>query len=108
MLFAVVTTHTNGLRRSKMEMSAAAQTVGIVDISPIHGSSSGRPMLAAYLKDPTDRYGRTLMPPLLDARVARLTEAGMLIVGYQIEVETGNAIESVQGWWAKFLPTRVS
>lgn len=61
-------------------------------------------MLAAYLKDPQDRYGRTLIPPLFDVKVTKLTDTGMHLVGYQIEVEEGNALEYVQGWWAKFLP----
>lgn len=105
MLFAVVPTHVNGVRRSKEEISQAAQMVGTLLIEQLPVNSAGRPMLIAKLRDASDRHKRLLTSPLLDANLVKLTASGLYLVGYQIEVEDGKSIEFAQGWWAKFIST---
>jgi hypothetical protein len=90
-------------------MFAAKQSFGILSISTLETSCSGRSTLVAYLKDPEVRYGRGIMFPLFDVQVVKLTQKGMLLVCYQIEAQPidgdGKCIttEYVQGWWAKFV-----
>ena len=85
-------------------MSCAEPWIGILTFDQLKENSSGRPLLLANLRDPEDRYRRCLTSPLLDAQVTKITEKGMHLVGYQIEIEKGVAIEFAQGWWAKFMP----
>jgi hypothetical protein len=103
MLFKVVPTHVSGKPRAKADMAAAEQFMGELTISNLETSSARRPVLVAHLKDPADRHGRSLQHPLFDARVVKITRAGLHLVGYQIETQDGAAVEVVQGWWAKSL-----
>jgi hypothetical protein len=103
MLFAVVPTHLKGKRRFKEDMAGAEQFTGLLTVDQMPSNSAGRPLLVANLKDHEDRYGRCVIPPLFDVQIAKLTRRGMYLVGYQIEVEDGKAIEFAQGWWAKFI-----
>ena len=102
-MFKVVPTHVKGVRRSKADMATAEQFMGELTVSNLETSSAGRPVLVAHLKDPSDRYGRSLQHPLFDAHVVKITRAGLHLVGYQIETKDGMTVEVAQGWWAKFV-----
>lgn len=101
MLFAVVPTHTHGKRRSKEEMASAEQVVGHLLIRDWLAGGAGRPLRAAYLEDLSGRFPRSVLTPIFDVQVVKMTPTGMHIVGFQIEADSSTATEYVQGWWAK-------
>lgn len=101
MLFTVVPTHVQGKRRAKAAMADAERFSGHLLIQDWKTGSAGRPLLAAYLKDISGRYERATMQPIFDVKVVKATLTGIHLVGYEISVVDGAAVEYVQGWWAK-------
>lgn len=105
MLFTIVPTHASGKRRAKGAMAEAERFSGHLLIQDWMTGSAGRPLLAAYLKDLSGRYERDIMQPIFDVRVVKVTLTGLHLVGYEIQIVDGAAVEYVQGWWAKLAPT---
>jgi hypothetical protein len=82
-------------------MADAERFSGHLLIQDWKTGSAGRPLLAAYLKDISGRYERDTMQPIFDVKVVKATLTGIHLVGYEIRVVDGEAVEYVQGWWAK-------
>lgn len=106
MLFSVVETHHQGIRRSREEIRAAEPILGQLEISDwLSGNASGRALRVAYLKHPAISYHQQLLHPLFDPAIVRMTSSGFLLVGMQIHTNAQiQAIEMQQGWWVRFSP----
>jgi hypothetical protein len=102
-----VPTHASGKRRAKAAMADAERFTGHLIIQDWKTGSADRPLLAAYLKDLSGRYERDTMQPIFDVKVVKITRSGMHLVGYEIKVEDGDAVEYVQGWWEKSLTAQI-
>lgn len=82
MLFSVVETHIAGVRLSREAASAASPVVGLLTISDWREGNASFP---------------SLLPPLFDPAIVRMTASGFLLPGSQI---TDNACV-VQGCWVR-------
>lgn len=67
------------------------------------GNAANRAIRVANLKHPTIDYYPSLIPPIFDPVLVRMTAVGFFIVGTEYRAEGGATIETVQGWWARFI-----
>ena len=103
MRFAVVPTHSRGVRRSRAEIKAETPRVGNLLIADWGaGNSAGRAIRYARLAHAGASTNADLMLPLMDVSLVRMANSGLLLAGYEIAVINGAATEFVQGWWAKY------
>jgi len=104
MLLSVVQTRHNGARLTREEIAASAPVVGRLTISDWReGNSAGRALRVARFNHPTISYSPELLLPLFDPAVVRMTDAGFLLVGYEIDSAGDRVAEHVQGWWVRAL-----
>jgi hypothetical protein len=104
MLLSVVQTRRNGARLTREEIEARAPVVGRLTIYDWReGNSAGRALRVARLNHPTISYSPELLLPLLDPALVRMTDAGFLLVGYEIESAGDRVAEHLQGWWVRAL-----
>ncbi len=109
MLYAVVQTHRKGVRLSRQEILAAEPLIGNLLLSDwLQGSAENRAIRVATLKHPTLSYFQSLMQPLFDPVLVRMTNTGFLLVGNESRLENGEVVQSVQGWWVTFRPDATS
>jgi hypothetical protein len=101
MLFSVVQTRLTGVRLTREEIAAAAPLVGRLSIHDWQkGNSSGRALRVATLRHPSISYQADLLLPIFDPVIVRMTDAGFLLIGWQIETLPDNrTAEHSQGWW---------
>ncbi len=100
MLFAVVQTHRKGVRLSREEIRTATPVVGNLLLSDwLQGNASNRAIRIANLKHATVEYHPSLLKPIFDPVLVRMTKMGFLLVGTERRLEGADSVESVQGWW---------
>jgi hypothetical protein len=101
MLFSVVQIRRNGVRLTREEIAAAAPLVGRLSIHDWQeGNSSGRALRVATLRQTSSSYQADLLLPIFDPVMVRMTDAGFLLIGWQIETQPDNrTAEHAQGWW---------
>lgn len=104
MLFAVVQTHRKGVKLSRDEIRAATPVIGNLILSDWReGNAANRAIRVATLKHPKIEYYPALLQPIFDPVLVRMTSVGFLIVGMEYRPEGDETIETVQGWWVRFI-----
>ena len=101
MRFRLVTIRDQGRRLSRAEIQAATPLVGDFVIRDLPASGNGwrRAMRCADLLDESSPQARrTLLRPLFDPVLVRVTPTSMLLLGHELEVVEGVIHEHVQGW----------
>lgn len=102
MLFAVVQTHRNGVRFSREEIRTATPVVGNLLLSDwLQGNASNRAIRIAKLMHATVEYHPTLLQPIFDPVLVRMSKIGFLLVGTERCLDGADCVESVQGWWCR-------
>ena len=104
MHFSAVQTRRNGARFTREEIEVSTPVVGRLTICDWReGNSACRALRVARLNHPTISYSPELLLPLLEPALVRMTDAGFLLVGYEIESAGDRVAEHVQGWWVRML-----
>lgn len=101
MRFKLVTIRSQGRRLSRAEIQASTPLVGdlVIRDLPAAGNSWRRAMRCADLLDESSPQARrTLLRPLFDPVLVRVTPTSMLLMGHELEVVEGVIHEHVQGW----------
>ena|SRR5690606_6926817 len=101
MLFRLVRVRHRGRRLSRAEIEAATPLVGdlVIRDIPASGNSWKRALRCADLVDESSPQARrTLLPPLFDPVLVRVTANAMLLTGIELEVVDGTIHEYAQGW----------
>lgn len=101
MRFKLVTVRNQGRRLTRAEIEAAEPLVGDLVLRDLPASSNswGRALRRADLIDESSPQAqRTLLTPLFEPVLVRVTPTSMLLMGCELEVVDGVIHEHVQGW----------
>jgi hypothetical protein len=104
MIFAIVPTHQLGTRRPREEMASDNPTTGHLRLYDWRsGNIAKRAIRVAELGSTEPGVQACLLPKLFDAKVVKITDGGIHIVGFEIATVGAESIEYAQGWWAKMV-----
>lgn len=100
MLFHVTETYRHGVRLSRAEVLAAQPLLGKLEICDWReNNAENRALRVAYLHHATISYYPSLLKPLFDPEIVRMTSAGFLLLGWQIHATSDQTTHYKQGWW---------